>query len=763
MADFAGQTEEIYNGVIEVQNKMDDAVNTTLAETDSFLDAIKEAMNIEIPFSTWTFSPFIIPQVSVTADAPDRPDIPQEINTALQGVDRPYAPAYNEIIPPGSPNIAEFTDPMPEMDLPTIPDPEFPTEPSDPTVSTIARPTKPSISIPTAPTLSDLDFNEVVIPTRPDYTMPDTPVLNELEFNDVELPDRPAYTLPDVPSLSDVTIPTAPGITMPFYEADFPVADLPIPSHTLVWSETEYLSELITEAQAQNLAVIQNGGTPLGEEIETDIWERQAEKEEKLIRNNIDSLTSEYSGKAYDLPTGVLFAGHRKIYSDYEDQKLDRGRTMSIEQAKLALDNYRLAQQNGIQIEGILIAYHSSRADRSLQAARATLDAGIAIFNVKVQEYNTKVQAEVARAGIYDTQIKAELMKLEVFRSQIDAVRLQVDIDGKRVDIYRAQVDALNAIQNLYRTDIDGAMAKVTLEKAKLEANIAKNDQAVNIYKALLESLIIIENLYKTDMQAAGLQIDLEKAKLQANISKNDENVKLYVSQIDAVNSLINLYRTDMEATNIALGIEKLNIDIFGKKVDAYGARVSAEAQKFNAYKAKTEGEMAKATAFEAKARGYTAYVDGKRAITAAQIATLEAQLKANDQIIRKYEADIGMYTAEYRNAMERVRAISTLYEADANIYRSDIDKATAEARLTVEQSSILQRNLEAERSMLVEIARANLQAFVQIAQLHESAAKGGAEITISKLTAMLSSINTVIQLASTGTATQDVTEDTGT
>jgi hypothetical protein len=122
--------------------------------------------------------------------------------------------------------------------------------------------------------------------------------------------------------------------------------------------------------------------------------------------------------------------------------------------------------------------------------------------------------------------------------------------------------------------------------------------------------------------------------------------------------------------------------------------------------------------------------------------------------------AEMQVYETQYRTAMERVRAASSMYGADASIYGYDLEKAAKEAGIIIEQQKIHQKNLEATRDMLLEQAKANMQASINISEMKQRAAQGGAEVSTSKLRALMGSINAVIQQASTGIAThQESTE----
>lgn len=618
MADFTGNVALIDSNVKAAQDRVDAAVAAAISDTSSFLDEIRSSMEFSLPFVEWTFSPLKLPDIDITADEPDRPDLDAEINSALSGIDKPNSPALSDVAVPAPPNISDFTDAMPNLNLPDIPDPQFPTVPPSPSIAQVAVPTRPQFSLPTAP------------------------------------------------SIQQIEIPPPPSVQLPEFTHEMPINDLIPPVNTFTYTERDYLSSLLDAVKTKLQDTITTGGTGLGVEIETAQIERQQERDAKLNREAIDNLVSEYSGKGFDLPTGALLAATRKILSDFEDRKLDQSRDILIEHAKLALENYRLALASGIQVEQILIAHHDAVAERALNVQKAVADIAINIFNAEVNNYNAKLRTAEVAATIYEIKIKAILQQLEYYRLQIESAKVTAEVQALYVDLYKASLEGLNA--------------------------------------------------------------------------------------------LLGLYKTDMEAANLAAGIQKMKIDIFGKQIDAFSSQIGAEAAKYQAYRAMSDGQLAKATAFEAKARGYAAYVEGKKALSSVQIASLDAELRTNEQLIKKYEADIALYRAAYANAMERVGAAAKMFAADADIYRSDLSRAEAEARLVVEESAITARNIEANRRMLLENAKNNLNAFISAAALKAETARGGAQVTVNKLTALLNSISTVVQLAATGTATQNVT-----
>jgi hypothetical protein len=148
--------------------------------------------------------------------------------------------------------------------------------------------------------------------------------------------------------------------------------------------------------------------------------------------------------------------------------------------------------------------------------------------------------------------------------------------------------------------------------------------------------------------------------------------------------------------------------------------------------------------------------VEGIKAQSDIQIETVKAQIATNDEVIRKYEADIGLWRAAYANAMERVRAAAQLYEVDAAIYRADISKSEAQANIAVAQEGIIEHNLDAQAEMALKALETNLNAFISVAKLKSDTALGGAGVSQARLAALTNSFSSVIQLAATGTTTYD-------
>ncbi|MCL5024835.1 MAG: hypothetical protein M1497_16000, partial [Nitrospirae bacterium] len=413
--------EAINTEVANRINQVDGIVTDAVDETASFLEELRESMQFDIPFMEW--NPYFVdlPALIVTATEPTRPDIAGEIQDALQGLREPSDPSLIAIHGITAPAVREFENKMPELDLPDIPEPSFPSAPAD------------------------------------------------IETADVAIPERPSYTLPSPPVIQNLDIPTLPSDTIPAFTGTVPENRLIPPVNTFSFTEEQYLSDLLDSIKAKNLAVIEAGGAGLGEEIETAMIDRMKERDEKLLRDTVDRFTAEYSAKAFDLPTGKGIAGVRKILSDYEDKKQDQSREITIEQAKLALDNYKFAVSSGIQVETVLIAHHDAVAKRALNSAKAAVDAAVAIFNSETADYNSKLDAVRVAAIIYDSQVKASMQRLEYCRLQIEATKLSADMQIQYVELYKAELAGLEALLGLYKTDMEAANIALGNQKLKID------------------------------------------------------------------------------------------------------------------------------------------------------------------------------------------------------------------------------------------------------------------------------------------------------
>lgn len=474
-------------------------------------------------------------------------------------------------------------------------------------------------------------------PAEFSLVVPDAPGVNTT-FEDPTL----SVTLPAPPSLLSINVRAFDGLNLPTFDAEEPVLDLVEPTIREYTPGADYTSDLLTSMQTALQDWIENGGTGLSAEAENAIWERGREREARSKRDAILAL-EQIEELGYALPPGVYTDARIKIIT--ETDYVDRGhsREVMIKSAELQVENVRQALQNSVQLESRLIDYSNSVEQRLFEATRYATEAGVQIYNSKVQAY----------AALTD-----------VYRAKVQAYEAQIRSETARVEAYRAEVQA---------------------EEAKARVNTAL----------------------------------VEQYKVQADIAL--ANIRIYEAEIQGIQTKAQ--------------IEKLKVDIYGEQVRAYGAQVNAYTAGIEGYRARLQAETAKQQAFQSSVEAYRAQVEAAGRVADVRIANLRAQIESKGQEWDGYRAVI-------QGEGERVRSLTAINSAVADIYRAEVQGASAfNDSLTKQWQAVLDQN-QRTAEIGIQAAKANSDLYVTVRSLALDAAKVGAQVSSQLGAAALNAIN---------------------
>ena len=308
---------------------------------------------------------------------------------------------------------------------------------------------------------------QINLPSAPDTVLPNMPA--EPTTVDISTPAKPNYNLPTAPNISDFAIPTPPSIVIPQFGGTMPVNSLVAPSGSLEWSEAEYQSALLDAVKAKLLADVQNGSTGLGEAVLDALWAKQSERDEIAYADAVDKVIDEWSGRGFPLPDGVVSAAVDEMATEFANRRQDRARDITYKEAELIQKNTHFILSTSLGVETMLVQHADNVAERSLRAAMATLELGIAIFDAQVRNYNAQLDAYRVQAQVYESLIRAELIKIEVYRAQIEGTKLRVEVQNQYVEIYKAQIEAVDTILKTYKTEMEAANIQANVERTKVD------------------------------------------------------------------------------------------------------------------------------------------------------------------------------------------------------------------------------------------------------------------------------------------------------
>jgi len=472
--------------------------------------------------------------------------------------------------------------------------PEFPTVGDAPAISINPPPTMDAI-IWTAPELpsafsGDLTV-EGLLPEPFDETPPalvyGAAPLPPAEDNLTPPPVNLVYddpvldlTLPSAPSLLSLSTIAFDGVTIPTFDEDVPELTVVAPSILTYTPGDAYTSSLLTYTKSSLEDRIRNGGTGLNPDAEEAIWNRGRERE---LRANTDALReidrmAETMG--YALPSGVWLDARLKVQTENAYVAAGLSREIMIKQAELELQNVQQSLAQAIQLEGILIQNNNAVEQRLFESSKYATEAGVAIYNARVQAYAAYVDAYKTKVSVYEARVRGELAKVEVYKARIDAEQTKAQMNSALVQQYKVQVDAALANVEVYKAQISAIQTKAAIEKTKVEIF----GEQVKAYTAKV-------NAYTAGVEGFRATIQAETAKQGAYKSQ----VEAYTARVQAASKVADVRIEEFKARLAAKNIEW----------DAFKAQASAESARVQAI---SSVNSARADVYRAEVAGLSGY-----------------------------------------------------------------------------------------------------------------------------------------------------------
>jgi hypothetical protein len=426
-------------------------------------------------------------------------------------------------------------------------------------VSQIQTPPVPQFYNVNRPTLQPITFSLPPIPTEftgqlnvdgllpaPFDASPPTLVLGAVPTAEFDpLPTAPGVDLSFVMPELDLSLPTAPellsisvstfnGISLPAPPGpgDEPVLNIVAPTIREYVPGTQYSSALLTALEGELLRRITDGGTMLNPAVEGAIWDRGREREAETLRVKLDDL-ERMESLGYALPSGVWLDARLKIQTEHAAASRGLSREIMVEQAKLELEGVRQALEIAQRVEAQNMQIANQIEQRAFEAARYATEAGVAIYNARVQAFGAFVDVYRAKVQAYEARIRGELARVEAYKLEIDAERLKVQVNQSRVEQFKVLTDAALAAIEVYKAEIGGIQARAEIEKLRVQIfgeQVRGYSAQVNAYTASVEAF---------------------RAATQAEVARQEvyrSTVQAYSARVDAGGKLVNARVTEFEA-----------------------------------------------------------------------------------------------------------------------------------------------------------------------------------------------------------------------
>jgi hypothetical protein len=493
-----------------------------------------------------------------------------------------------------------------------------------------AGPDAPALESPTAPTLQTvvwtapdappvftetLDVTDVM--PEPFDDSPPTLVFGTAPTFDEAAPDAPdidtSYTMPTL----SVSLPAAPDLlsisVTPFDGLNIPTVDFTVPDFTVEAPSireyvpgAQYTSSLLTALKASLEDRITNGGTGLNQDVENAIWDRGREREARSRAEALRGL-DKMEEQGFALPSGVYLDARLRI--ETESDYVNRGvsREIMIQSAELEQKNVLAALSEANLLEGKSMEYSNQVEQRLFDSCKYATEAGISIYNARVQAYSAFVDAYKAKVAIYEAQVRAEGLRVDAYKAQIDAEMAKASINRVLVDSYKVQADIALSNIEIFKAEIGAIQAKADIERNK-----------IMIFGEQIKA-------YATRVQAYTAGVEGFRASIMAEGTKQDA------------------YKSAVEAYSARVGAAAKVIEA---RIAAFRGDLDANVARWEGYKAAYQGEASRAQAISAYNQSLSEEYKAEAAATSSFNDNLTKQWQvALDQAQRVSE--IGVQSAK--------------------------------------------------------------------------------------------------------------------
>jgi hypothetical protein len=329
--------------------------------------------------------------------------------------------------------------------------------------------------------------------------VPDLPTA--YNFASVPVVTFPVFTAvqPNVTGLNLGSPPTAPNVSFSsLAPIALPVDDLILPTSVFQFAEAAYQSTLLNPLKAKLLTDLTNGGYGIDPTDDIALFNRARDREVEAMSSRIADAGRAMASRGFPLPPGELSIHVDRAYQEMQDKVSDVSRSITLERAKLFVDNRQFTIREVRELEHITINFWNSIQERSMNVSRLTVELSIAAYNALLARYRARLDAAKITADMNVASAHVDVARaqaaFEIFRSQIAGYEAQlrsvIEPAKLQVELYRANVDSARAIN-------DAFIAKTALQQKVLEATVTQNIEfsKMTMENARVRLLGVVESL----------------------------------------------------------------------------------------------------------------------------------------------------------------------------------------------------------------------------------------------------------------------------
>lgn len=506
------------NDVNEIQSTSQSLMSAQYAEVLTFLNQLREFAAVEEPD---------VEDPNLSAQLIDPAIIANTLNQAASWAPSVRPTAEHDPALPDAPDLVAIDQPPTEV-MPAL-------SVSAPSLSTIQAPSLSVEGSPSAPAL-----------------LADSAVL----------PSAPSVSLPSPPAFQAIALPTADEVNLPEFTFSTPVSDLTAPTQLFSFNEAEYSSALSDALKAKILTDIESGGYGIDDDDERLLWDRARERAAVEANQKIEEALRAAASRGFSLPPGADMAAIEAAQQAALANVAGVDREIALKRADMYVENRKHAMSLAREVESLFISYRSAMMERALNAARAGVELGIAVFNAKRDKFLADLELYKAQASVTESRIRGELAKLEVYKAKVEGARVSAEVQKAQVEVYKSQIEGIRAIIDLYNAQLGGVKIRADIDRTRIEG-----------YRAQVEA-------YATKVQLKNAEVGLYEARLRGDSLR----VQAYEAQIRAYGATVEAFRTKAATreadARVQLASNQAQLDQFRSQVERFRAQLESAANR---------------------------------------------------------------------------------------------------------------------------------------------------------------------------------------
>jgi len=267
---------------------------------------------------------------------------------------------------------------------------------------------------------------------------------------------------------------------------DFPVNPLEnvvwpdVPSDTFNFNEdVNYSDTLFDSFDTKLQEVLANATTLLSASIESDILDQEEERDVLVNQDAKSAKAADWSESGFETPGSGLFTTQGQIDIDYQNKKLDKSRDIRVESRKLEIDNMKHALEQINGFESIRMQFKSDYWQRKLEATKALLERGTAIFTAQIEIIRSQAVTYQAICSAYSMHASA---LAEFAKAKFQDIRARVEYAAVLVTARVAELNSkIKEVETKYGIAMDGAKTQGALAAQVMASALAAVSASASI------------------------------------------------------------------------------------------------------------------------------------------------------------------------------------------------------------------------------------------------------------------------------------------